>query len=100
MFYDESKLRIQRLFKDEKILFKKDSNNGSSIYWIVYNYIYFNKYCTWGSLYEYSGGQISISASDTETALNAIGYYDPIHLKYVKWMGKILQRGHGYFYKI
>jgi len=36
-------------------------------------------------------GQISISASDTETALNAIGYYDPIHLKYVKWMGKILK---------
>ncbi|MBD8046709.1 MAG: ABC transporter permease [Clostridium argentinense] len=36
-------------------------------------------------------GQISISASDTETALNAIGYYDPVHLKYVKWMGKILK---------
>ena len=36
-------------------------------------------------------GQISISASDTETALNAIGYYDPIHLKYIKWMGKILK---------
>ncbi len=36
-------------------------------------------------------GQISISASDTETALNAIGYYDPVHLKYIKWMGKILK---------
>ncbi len=36
-------------------------------------------------------GQISISASDKETALNAIGYYDPVHLKYIKWMGKILK---------
>ncbi len=36
-------------------------------------------------------GQISISASDKETALNAIGYYDPIYLKYIKWMGKILK---------
>ncbi|WP_343216390.1 ABC transporter permease [Clostridium simiarum] len=36
-------------------------------------------------------GQITISASDKETALNAIGYYDPIYLKYIKWMGKVLK---------
>ncbi|WP_032123142.1 ABC transporter permease [Clostridium amazonitimonense] len=36
-------------------------------------------------------GQIAISASDKEAALNAIGYYDPIYLKYIKWMGKVLK---------
>ncbi|MBU3127954.1 ABC transporter permease [Clostridium tagluense] len=35
-------------------------------------------------------GQISISASDKEAALKAMGQYDPIYIKYTKWMGKVL----------
>lgn len=36
-------------------------------------------------------GQITISASDKEKALKAMGHYDPIYIKYSKWIGKILQ---------
>lgn len=36
-------------------------------------------------------GQITISASDKEEALKAMGHYDPIYIKYSKWIGKILQ---------
>ncbi|MBZ9633596.1 ABC transporter permease [Clostridium sp. FP1] len=36
-------------------------------------------------------GQISISASDKEAALKAMGQYDPIYVKYTKWMGKVLR---------
>ncbi|GAA0126891.1 ABC transporter permease [Clostridium sp. CTA-19] len=35
--------------------------------------------------------QISISAEDRESALKAIGYYDPVYLKYTKWVGNILK---------
>lgn len=36
-------------------------------------------------------GQLSISAADKEAALKAMGHYDPVYIKYGKWMGKLLQ---------
>lgn len=36
-------------------------------------------------------GEISISASDKEDALKSIGYYDPMHVKYEKWIGKVIK---------
>lgn len=36
-------------------------------------------------------GQLSISAADKEAALKAMGHYDPVYIKYGKWMGKLLR---------
>lgn len=36
-------------------------------------------------------GQLSISAADKEAALKAMGHYDPVYVKYGKWMSKLIQ---------
>ncbi|MDU1413514.1 MAG: ABC transporter permease [Clostridium sp.] len=36
-------------------------------------------------------GQINFSAEDKEEALKAMGYYDPIYVKYTKWVGKVIK---------
>ena len=36
-------------------------------------------------------GQINFSEEDKEEALKAMGYYDPIYVKYTKWVGKVIK---------
>lgn len=36
-------------------------------------------------------GQINFSAEDKEEALKAMGYYDPIYVKYTKWVAKVIR---------
>ena len=38
----------------------------------------------------------TITPEDYERLLNSIGYYDPLYIKYFKWLGQILQGNLGY----